>query len=669
MAGPKKPHLTKWKLRKEGLEEFKRITTEEFDDNIPNGTPQQIYDIVEERINKAMEKCFRKAKIKQHKEKPNLFLDRYKEITLFAKRGRAQRKVAKAYIQEIVKLNTVAVAAAEHEKVKTTLQRLTIDNKFSPNNFWELCKTARTNTTSSTSIETTEGTELFGDEVIAEAYLKEFSHRLRKREIIPELKNYEERTELVCKLYLEDAKKNHEVPYTTEEYQRVRKKLKRGKSCGRDSLPPEIFIDGGDQLHTLLLSLCNLLKSADYTVHQWTLVLIATIYKNKGKRKQLVNHRGIFLKQILSKMYEKLNVNRIEPAIERIDKFQAGNKSNRSTANQTFLLRAAIDHCKYINKPLYIVLYDYTQCFDSLWLADSLLSLWRIGVQTETLNNIYNLNKTCNMVVKTPVGTTNEATINSIVQQGSVSGGVLCSASTAEVTKEDLGRGCQIGLANMKAVTFVDDITTINTEVEDTYTSHNSINWFSEKKRIQLNGPKCMAMGINLRPTDVLPRLKINGEAVKCVKEAVVLGDPFNSVGTNKHLIEDRTKKGKACIITAMSMCNEVTLGVYTIQTLLLLYRSLFLHVILHNSQAWCNITNLQITSLKTTQMKYLKRIFHAPSSTPNSITLLETGMMPIEQEINKRQLNFLHLILTLEENDPNKIVYKEQMKFSAEKN
>ena len=176
-------------------------------------------------------------------------------------------------------------------------------------------------------------------------------------------------------------------------------------------------------------------------------------------------------------------------------------------------------------------------------------------------------------------------------------------------------------------------------------------------------------MGINLRRTDVLPRLKINGEAVKCVKETVVLGDPFNSVGTKKHLIEDRTKKGKACIITAMSMCNEVTLGVYTIQTLLLLYRSLFLHVILHNSQAWCNITNLQITSLKTTQMKYLKRIFHAPSSTPNSITLLETGMMPIEQEINKRQLNFLHLILTLEENDPNKILYKEQLKFSAEKN
>ena len=67
--------------------------------------------------------------------------------------------------------------------------------------------------------------------------------------------------------------------------------------------------------------------------------------------------------------------------------------------------------------------------------------------------------------------------------------------------------------------------------------------------------------------------------------------------------------------------------------------------------------------------MKFIKRVFHAPSSTPNSITLLETGMMPIEQEINKRQLNFLHHILTQEEDDPVRVVYQEQLKFVAEKN
>ena len=221
----------------------------------------------------------------------------------------------------------------------------------------------------------------------------------------------------------------------------------------------------------------------------------------------------------------------------------------------------------------------------------------------------------------------------------------------------------------MKAVTFVDDITTINTELQDTYVANASISWFSKKKRITLNGPKCMAMGINLRPTDILPRLKIDGTVIKCVRKAVCLGDPFNDVGSNKDLIEDRIKKGKACIVSAMSLCNETTLGIYAVQTLILLYKSLFLQVVLYNSRAWCNVSKQELVSLKTIQLKYLKRIFHAPPSTSNPITLLETGSLPIEQEINQRQLNFLHHILSLDNDDPVKMVYIEQLKYTTEKN
>ena len=67
--------------------------------------------------------------------------------------------------------------------------------------------------------------------------------------------------------------------------------------------------------------------------------------------------------------------------------------------------------------------------------------------------------------------------------------------------------------------------------------------------------------------------------------------------------------------------------------------------------------------------MKFLKRIFHAPSSTPNAITLFETGSLPIDLEIHFRQLKFLHHILTLSDNDPVKVTYEEQLKFTHERN
>ena len=89
----------------------------------------------------------------------------------------------------------------------------------------------------------------------------------------------------------------------------------------------------------------------------------------------------------------------------------------------------------------------------------------------------------------------------------------------------------------------------------------------------------------------------------------------------------------------------------------------------LFNSQAWCNLSKKDLNTLRIVQLKFLKRIFYAPQSTSNSITFLETGTLPIEYEINKRQLNFLHHILNLEENDPVKKVYYEQLKYIDEKN
>ena len=176
-------------------------------------------------------------------------------------------------------------------------------------------------------------------------------------------------------------------------------------------------------------------------------------------------------------------------------------------------------------------------------------------------------------------------------------------------------------------------------------------------------------MCVNGKSTDVIPRLKIDGVVLQERNCVTYLGDQFNEKGGNKDLVHERTKKGQSCIVNAMSLCSDVTMGVYTLQTLFLLYKSLFLQVVLHNAQAWTNIIKEEITSLQTIQLKYIKRIFHVPSSTPNSVTFLETGILPIEQEIDVRRLNFLHHILSLDHDDPVRSMYSQQLKYTFEKN
>ena len=180
-----------------------------------------------------------------------------------------------------------------------------------------------------------------------------------------------------------------------------------------------------------------------------------------------------------------------------------------------------------------------------------------------------------------------------------------------------------------------------------------------------LNGPKCLILPINLKATDVVPSLTIDGVAVEEKDVGTYLGDQFNKRGTNVDLIRERVNKGKSCIISSMSMCSDVTMGIHGLETILMLYRGLFVQVILNNAQAWSNLTQTDLKALQTIQLKYIKRAFHAPSSTSNTLTFLETGLLPIKNEINIKQRTFLHHILTLPDNDPVKFTYQQQLLYS----
>ena len=203
--------------------------------------------------------------------------------------------------------------------------------------------------------------------------------------------------------------------------------------------------------------------------------LSITALHKKGSQKLLINKRGIFLSSVLCKLKERLIKNRIEKYLSEVNLLQAGSRNDRSIADCTFLVRGLIDHALYVNKPVYLTLYDYSQCFDSLWLQDSLLSLWKLGVKSEMLSLIWKLNEEAKIVIKTPNGNTEPFIAKAIVKQGSVLGSNLCSTSTAEFCNERTTGGVNIGSLNLSSSLFVDDSTTIDGNADDKEQSHEEM--------------------------------------------------------------------------------------------------------------------------------------------------------------------------------------------------
>ena len=208
------------------------------------------------------------------------------------------------------------------------------------------------------------------------------------------------------------------------------------------------------------------------------------------------------------------------------------------------------------------------------------------GVKNEMLSSIMKLNEIANIVVDTLHGTTEKICAETIVKQGTVLGPILCSTSTAEFCGVKKDGGSTIGDLKIGLLIFVDDTTTIDDNIEDCKRSHHQMMDFTKKKRMTFSYDKCQSLVINQVPTNTLPNLTIYGHNMKNVNNVKFLGDVTSKNGDDHDLIEDRVTRGKSCMISSFSLCNEVSSGCYSIPTLMLLYTNVFLATILYNSQA-----------------------------------------------------------------------------------
>ncbi len=441
-------------------------------------------------------------------------------------------------------------------------------------------------------------------------------------------------------------------PFTAQELDRVIKKLKKGKRPGVDEYPPELFIYAGKGVREALLNVINLVKTSRDIPDQWNLMKIVAIYKQKGCKKMLRYYRGIFLAIVISKLFESLIKSRIEPALNNINLLQAGSRTNRRGADNVFLLRGCVDHYVANKRPLYITAYDYEQAFDSLWMENCILALKNLGVSKEMLQLIYNLNKKAIVTVKTPYGMTEPFETEPVVKQGTVLGSALCSSSTGEYC--GINTGVEVGNMTVSSLLYVDDVIDLSSNVKDRERYHEHAVIFSRQNNLSLSGTKCYGMAMNC--DDILPLLLIESDGSKCVIPAEViiyLGDVFNEKGNNDDLIKDRIRRGTKASICITSLIRETNLGIYEMSVWLLLYCALFLSTVLFNSETWSRLRVKDIEQLQAMQNKFLKKMVGVSSGTPNSFLFLELGVLPIEAEIHKRQLMFLHRILQLPVDDP----------------
>ena len=80
-----------------------------------------------------------------------------------------------------------------------------------------------------------------------------------------------------------------------------------------------------------IVKICNLIDEQKIIPNEWEKMTIQTLHK-KGDKRQMKNKRGIFLTNILSKVYEKIIKQRNqEEFVKGVSQWQNGGMKHRST--------------------------------------------------------------------------------------------------------------------------------------------------------------------------------------------------------------------------------------------------------------------------------------------------------------------------------------------------
>ena len=394
------------------------------------------------------------------------------------------------------------------------------------------------------------------------------------------------------------------VKVSNLEIYNVIKSLELNKSCGMDGIQAEHLKYCSSKVIPLL-SMCF----SSFFVHGFlpkTLmsVMLLPIIKNKaGNVSSSDNYRPIALASVLSKLVEKVILNRVEHLLIT-NQNQFGFKKHHGTDQCVYVLKEAISLYKSLNSCISICFLDASKAFDRVCHSKLFKKLHERGIPGYILRILVHWYEHQSMYVKWGNNLSHHFCVSNGVRQG----GIL-STHFFNIYIDDLSNrlnnlkiGCVLGNSILNHLMYADDLVLISLSTYglskliaecEKFGLQFDILFNSKKSAIMFFQPTCMT---NMN----LPVFKIGGENINVVSDYVYLGHIIcNDLSDDLDILKQRRKlfvQGNT-ILRRFSMC--------TIDVKLTLFQSYCSAMYL--PQLWTNYKQVTINKLYIAYHNILK--------------------------------------------------------------
>ena len=124
--------------------------------------------------------------------------------------------------------------------------------------------------------------------------------------------------------------------------------MKRRKAADEEKWTNEMILEGGDEMVNSITYMFREISVTQQIPNQWKTMRIKSIHK-KVSNLLMDNKRGLFLTNILSKLYEKV-LDLLTTENVKINEHQCGGHKGCGTIDNMIMMRAVIDNNRRLNR-------------------------------------------------------------------------------------------------------------------------------------------------------------------------------------------------------------------------------------------------------------------------------------------------------------------------------
>lgn len=414
------------------------------------------------------------------------------------------------------------------------------------------------------------------------------------------------------------------------EVEKIISELNIKKAPGFDLITGKVLRELPENGYKILTYIFNAALRIEHFPCQWKVAEIVMIPKPGKNPNEVSSYRPISLLPTLSKVLEKIILNRITPLIDEqqlIPNHQFGFRKKHGTLEQIHRLVHQINRVFETKQYCSAVCIDISQAFDKVWITGLLYKLKRsFPHPIYALLRSYLTNRTFR--TKYQEAHSNILPILSGVPQGSLLGPILYSLYTA-----DLPETPQTIIA-----TYADD-TTILASHEDPITASQNLQthlthleeWL-QRWRIKANETKSTHITFTLKRGNC-PGVTLNGTLIPHTDNIKYLGLHLDRRLTwRTHIFNKRKLLGKKFSQMYWLLGRNSAL---TTDNKLLLYKTILQPIWKYGIPLWGTASKSNLEIIQRFQNKVLRAIVNAPWYVSNAIIHTDLSISTVRQEIS----------------------------------